>query len=108
MASKTQPTPTPLFDTLDKLESQEPYYLYPKDYTQAKNFLYSYRGSEATYNAYRRELERLLHWSSMIAKKPLKQLRRADIESFIAFCQKPPLHWIGTKNVARFIKHDGF
>ena len=107
MHSKIQPIPSPLFDTLDQLNVQNFAYHYPEDYAYAKEFLYSYRGSEATYNAYRRELERLLHWSVIVAKKPLNQLRRADIESFIEFCQKPPSTWIGIKNVARFINEGG-
>lgn len=96
----------PLFDTLNYLKITQAHFPYSEDYIHAKNFLYSYRGSEATYNAYRRELERLLHWSALIVKKPLKNLQRADIESFIEFCQKPPKAWIGNKNVARFIERD--
>jgi len=33
------------------------------DYVSALQFLVSYGGSTATFNAYRRELERLLQWS---------------------------------------------
>lgn len=106
MPEKLQ-SPLPLFDTLDYLTEHNATFTFPNDYKQAKQFLYSYRGSEATYNAYRRELERFLHWSALIAKKNLKQLRRTDIEAFIEFCQKPPLSWIGTKNVARFIEIQG-
>src|SRR5262245_60362839 len=65
-----------------------------KDYFHATQFLKAYRGSEATFNAYRRELERLLQWSWWIANKNITQLKRTDIEAFIEFCQKPPLSWI--------------
>jgi len=100
--------PKPLFDTLQNIKMQiSTEHPYPDDYQQARNFLYSYRGSEATYNAYRRELERLLDWCSHIAKKSLKQLRRNDIEQFVEFCQAPPSHWIGTKHVSRFIDKEG-
>ena len=65
-------------------------------------FLYSYNGSTATFNAYRRELERLLQWSWHIESKSVMSLRREDIEEFILFNVNPPTAWIGTKNVARF------
>ncbi len=103
-----EPSPKPLFDTLEHLKaSSNTDHPYLNDYQYARDFLYSYRGSEATYNSYRRELERLLHWSSSIAKKPLGKLHRNDIEQFIEFCQHPPLDWIGTKQAPRFINKDG-
>lgn len=97
--------PAPLFDTLKNLNEHSG--TLSDDFKRAQAFLYSYRGSEATFNAYRREIERLLHWCEIIASKTLKALRRSDIESFIEFCQNPPLHWIGTKNVARFVEKEG-
>lgn len=112
-------SPIPFFDTLDLLRDSEfqqqqlsrlKAIALPEaegDFKQAWEFLISYRGSEATFNAYRRELERLLHWSWFIAQKSLKELRRLDFETFIEFCQKPPKNWIGTKNVSRFINHMG-
>lgn len=103
---------TPLFDTLENTSSVAQYVPelakpYLKDYLYAHEFLYSYRGSEATFNAYRREVERLLQWSWLIAKKSVKALHRTDLEQFITFCQIPPQHWIGIKNVPRFINKDG-
>ena len=65
-------------------------------------FLYSYNGSTATYNSYRRELERLLQWSWRVEQVSIVTLRRESIENFVRFCLNPPLAWIGTKNVARF------
>lgn len=101
-------SPKPLFDTLAHLrEANDAQMPYPEDFAHAKAFLYSYRGSEATFNAYRREVERLLHWSWFKANKSLQQLKRADIEAFIEFCQNPPLGWIGIKNVARFKLKNG-
>ncbi len=73
----------------------------------ALNFLYSYRGSQDTFNGYRRELERFISWSWFVRKASVLQLKRLDIEAFIEFCQKPPLCWIGTKTVARFNDRDG-
>lgn len=72
------------------------------DYEYALKFLYSYNGSTATFNAYRREIERLLQWSWFIHRLSITQLKREDIESYILFCSNPPLAWIGLKNVARF------
>lgn len=115
----TMITPYPFFDTLTSLQDpdfrQQQFQLVTTlthqdcvtDFTQAWEFLLSYRGSEATFNSYRREIERLLHWTWFIAKKSLRELRRLDIESFIEFCQKPPKTWIGTKNVARFANKEG-
>jgi site-specific recombinase XerD len=108
LMSAIETAPLPLFDTLEHLSSHEDIsFKHPDDYIKAKQFLYSYRGSEATYNAYRRELERLLHWSASVVMKPLNKLQRSDIETFIAFCQKPPPAWIGKKNIARFHHKDG-
>ena len=101
-------SPSPLFDTIKYLKtSLNTFYPYSNDYQYAREFLYSYRGSEATYNAYRRELERLLQWNTEIAKKSLDQLRRSDIEQYIEFCQHPPTEWIGIKQAPRFIPKNG-
>jgi len=72
------------------------------DYESAWKFLYSYNGSTATFNSYRREIERLLLWSWHIHECSILDLKREDIDQYISFCMKPPLIWIGTKNVARF------
>ena len=108
---KNNEQPIPLFDTLEQLASNKsvtpPSGILASDYQHACTFLYSYRGSVATFSAYRRELERFLQWTILIAKKSLTQIKRVDIEQFIEFCQKPPIHWIGTKNAPRFIDVDG-
>ncbi len=65
-------------------------------------FLYSYNGSAATFNSYRREIERLLQWSWRIEQASVLTLKREHIEDFIRFCLNPPKAWIGKKNVARF------
>jgi len=66
-----------------------------------------HNGSYGTFNAYRREVERLLHWTWIIEKKSIKDLKRDDIENFINFCQKPPREWIGLNRVLRFIEKEG-
>ncbi len=99
--------PTPVFDSLNNMLDQQNTslnILHPRDYEIARAFLLSYRGSEATFNAYRREVERLLQWAWLIAQKPMLELNRADMELYIEFCQAPPKSWIATKNVARFTK----
>lgn len=110
--------PVPLFDSLEQVSNpaqamQEnlsnttlPAFA-EDDFSQACSFLHSYRGSDETFKAYRREVERLLQWAWFVQQKSLKDLRRADIEVFLAFCQKPPQQWIGTKHVARFIERNG-
>ncbi len=77
------------------------------DYQFACEFLYSYRGSPDTFSTYRREIEHFLQWSWLIAKKPLMDIKREDIESYVAFAKQPPKHWIGDKNVARFLSQAG-
>lgn len=109
--------PTPLFDKLEYLKP--PIFTLPKlpisntiagvaeDYQQAASFLYSYRGSLPTFNAYRRELERLLQWAWNINKTSIKELSRANFETYLEFCQAPPKAWIGSKHVERFESKDG-
>jgi site-specific recombinase XerD len=99
----------PLFDTLEYCHEQQMpnSFPYPDDYRKASDFIYSYRGSEATFNVYRRELERLLQWSWHVALKSVKDLNRQDIENYIYFCQRPYQDWIGTKTVDRFISSGG-
>jgi site-specific recombinase XerD len=115
-------TPIPLFDALEYLElsveiqvaqikSRLPAEISAKDvhadYQHTCNFLHAYRGSAETFKSYRREIERLLQWSWFLRKKPLKELRRNDLEAFLEFCQAPPKNWIGIKHVPRFIDKDG-
>jgi len=77
------------------------------DLEYALRFLYSYNGSTATFNSYRREIERLLQWAWHIEQASVLTLRREQIEEFIRFCLKPPMAWIGAKNVSRFSYRDG-
>jgi len=77
------------------------------DLEYALKFLYSYNGSSATFNSYRREIERLLQWSWRIEQVSVLRLRREHIEEFIKFCFNPPKAWIGLKNVSRFKSKDG-
>ena len=108
---KKQLAPLPLFDTLEYIKKQAPSaYLsatQKKDFLMVVSFLKSYAGSLGTFNSYRREIERFLHWTWIIAKKSIKNLKREEIENFIRFCQKPPKSWIGTKKAERFIEKDG-
>ena len=77
------------------------------DYEYALKFMYSYNGSSATFNAYRRELERFFQWSWRIEQRSVLLHQREDIEEFVRFCLNPPLAWIGVKNVPRFVIADG-
>lgn len=109
MTHKIKP-PAPLFDTLENSAHFDVVQLngeHSEDYQKALGFLKSYNGSPATFNAYRREVERLLHWAWLFAKKSVKDLRRTDVESYLAFCQAPPIEWIGTKKAPRFIDKEG-
>lgn len=100
--------PLPLFDSLEYLIDISKKLTFKnekhkKDYKIALKFLKSYKDSQGTFNSYRREIERLLHWSWHVAKKSIQELKRDNIEQFIYYCQQPPKTWIGTKKAPRFI-----
>ncbi len=110
--------PCPIFDNLQHLP--DPFRLsiaetpsptgkedHRHDYYYALRFLCSYKGSSATFNAYRREVERVLQWLWHVENKTLAEIKREHIESFMEFCLKPPVNWVGTKNVARFKNSQG-
>jgi hypothetical protein len=113
--------PVPFFDTLQELanpfrqrvqsvahlqlESEPPHAV--DDYQFASEFLYSYRGSPDTFSTYRREIEHFLHWSWLVAKKSLRDIRREDIEAYVEFARKPPKTWIGSGNPPRYINSQG-
>lgn len=104
------PLPCPLIDTLDRIKTSRPpadKILFQKDWQCVINFLNQYNGNQQTFNAYRRELERLLQWAWLIAKQSVLTFDRADIENYLQFCLKPPKSWIGTKGIYRFIDKDG-
>ena len=106
---QNHPILLPIFDTLEQVKQQSaPQQELPpfavSDFSQAHAFLISYNGNAATFNSYRREVERLLHWAWRVACQSVRDLKRADIEAYIAFCQNPPLDWIGTKKEPRFIE----
>lgn len=104
------PIPSPLLDTVAQISINPPdakKILFKEDWNNVLTFLKQYDGNEQTFNAYRRELERLLQWSWLIAKKSILTFGREDIESYLKFCLKPPKSWIGIKNVYRFIEKEG-
>lgn len=112
--------PAPLIDSLEELGSplttaRQILSSYPEfkntehfdDLVHSLGFLVSYNGSKATFNSYRREVERLLQWCWWVRGCTLSELRRQDMEDFIFFCQQPPKAWVGHKQVARFKRSQG-
>ena len=101
-----QSKPLAILDSMQYLTQQEyPNLKHPyqaNDFNLIKTFLLQYTGSQDTFNAYRRESERLLQWSWFISKKSILKLTRQDINDYILFCQNPPDSWIGDKVVSRF------
>jgi site-specific recombinase XerD len=102
----------PIFDTAEYLEFHPEfpshlvdYQQYSRDYFGAHAYLYAYKENKATFNTYRREVERLLQWS-WYNKKSIFTLRRADIEEYLNFCQNPPVTWIGLSKPPRFSDKD--
>lgn len=116
------PTPKALFDTIEYIDEALPACvlqylqeivsnsaagtlqedLLTKELKFCREFLASYAGSEDTFTAYRREVERLLHWSWLIAQKLLRSLDRNDIRKYLEFLQEPPPAWVTTEQHPRF------
>lgn len=110
--------PKALFDTVAGLDETTPdcvqRYLKEfeisetsEEYRLAREFLASYAGSQDTFNAYRKEVERLLQWTWIVAKKSIKNLDRNDIRRYLEFATDPPAEWLSDKSVARFINKNG-
>jgi site-specific recombinase XerD len=111
--SPTYPIPQALFDTLENLSNNtESVYEHLKtlcidaaehEFKLCLEFLKSYGNSSDTFTAYRREIERFLHWAWLICKKPLKEISRNEIRDYLQFVNDPPKSWIATRNVDRYI-----
>lgn len=104
--------PSAIFDimtniTKSKLPSATHWDFVTNDFDAAKTFLKEYDNNQATFNSYRREVERLLQWSWLIQKKSIFQIKRNDIEDYVNFCKNPPQLWIGIAKVPRFIDTNG-
>lgn len=63
--------------------------------------------SKHTYVRFRNEIERFLLWSFLIKQKPIDEYRKTDILDFADFCWQPPITWIGTANVDRYLLTNG-
>lgn len=121
--SRSLPRPRPIFDSLSHIRGRrarqslldsvdawfagKPIRGARDDLASALGFLLSYDGTPATFNAYRRDVERLLQWSWSVHKSSAHRLEREHIVEFISFVQDPPESWIGLKNVARFKSRAG-
>lgn len=105
--------PKPLFDTLENITHTSSLiadYIATLDLSHAEKeyyfcveFLKSYLNSPDTFTAYRREVERLLQWAWLIAKKNVRDLNRNDIRDYLQFVYNPPKAWIGKKISNRFM-----
>jgi integrase len=114
---KSLPVPLPLFDTLENLnDTPDSVFSHLQslaipniehEFKLCREFLKSYANSADTFTAYRREIERMLHWSWLICKKPLKDISRNDLRDYLQFVSAPPKSWIATKNISRFINSQG-
>lgn len=109
------PIPQPLFDILENINEISPYvmqYIESLDIPAAKKehelcteFLKSYGNSKDTFTSYRREVERLMHWSWLLCKKSLKEITRNDVRDYLQFIHAPTKSWMTTKIVHRFIEN---
>src|SRR3990167_1691869 len=108
------PIPQPLFDTLEHINAIPEcitHYIESlslpaakKEFMLCMEFLKSYANSKDTFTAYRREIERLLHFSWLVIKKSVKDISRNDIRDYLQFVNAPPQSWIATKIVNRFLE----
>lgn len=111
------PPPAPIFDNLEFLPDpfrSGPEAIAPElspemqeDYFYCLRYLMSYKGSSATFNSYRREVERLIQWLWLETDLNLTKIKREHIEQYLEFAIRPPVSWIGNKNVARFKSKQG-
>jgi len=104
------PIPLPVIDGIKEScfdKSSTDSIVNQNDLSAILEYLKQYDGNKATFDAYRREIERLLQWSRLIAKKSIFDLKRQDIQEYIEFCLNPPKSWISTKRVPRFIERNG-
>lgn len=103
--------PIPLFDTAASMMAARKLpqltEVQNKDYQKACQFLVCYKDNAMTFNAYRREIERLLQWCFFRAQTTLSKISREDFEAYMKFCQNPLKSWIGLKKVPRFIEEEG-
>lgn len=101
--------PEPIYDTLDELleHSTAPDWMDRNDYQITKEFLLSYRGSEDTFNSYRKEVDRFLQWLYIKSKKTLSETDKNDIENYIRFCSNPPSEWTSSRKHTRFLLENG-
>lgn len=110
------PVPHPLFGTLENLaDIPDCVFDYLKslgltsteqEFKLCLEFLKSYSNSKDTFTAYRREVERVLQWTWLICKKPLKEVSRNDIRDYLQFVNDPPKNWIAFKTVNRFVTNE--
>ncbi len=102
------PIPSPIIDSLEHINlAIAPPIAAKLDLNLSLEFLKQYDGNKETFKSYRREIERILQWSWLIAKKSILELKRQDIQDYIEFCLSPPKSWIAAKRVARFIERGG-
>ncbi len=117
------PQPTPLYPThielrdmslsdypqLNEVFTEQPEW-WRVHWDWGKSFL-EYTGrnkSEHTYVRFRNEIERFLLWSFFIKEKPIDDFRKTDSLEYADFCWRPPITWIGTSSLDRFILDGGY
>jgi site-specific recombinase XerD len=111
--STTYPIPQALFDTFENLTSNTATIdahlstlcidAAEDEFKLCLEFLKSYGNSSDTFTAYRREIERFLHWAWLVSKRPLKEISRDEIRDYLQFVNNPPKSWIATSNVDRYV-----
>jgi site-specific recombinase XerD len=70
------------------------------------DFLALYLNSNDTFNAYRRDLERLCQWCWFVNHASLLTINAQDMHTFYEFVRNPPQSWISQHHHRRFLSHD--
>jgi len=70
-------------------------------------YLLRLRNRPETFRAYRRDLERFLHWAWQFPRKRVVNITRDDMLGFLKYLEAPPGSWVGRHQVDRYLVAHG-
>ncbi|MES2662201.1 MAG: tyrosine-type recombinase/integrase [Pseudomonadota bacterium] len=100
----------PIFPAAADLNDSEDFnhtYFHANDFQAARLFLLSYSNNEATFRAYRSELEKFCQWLFFSAQVRLADVQPEDIRSYANFLRRPPVSWTSKIQHPRFVQNQG-
>ena len=63
--------------------------------------------SKHTYARFRNEVERFLLWAILVKDQPIDSYKKSDVLDYADFCWQPPVKWIGSSSLDRFVLTNG-